>query len=125
MGAGLVRAVVIIAKYQATTRQRQVAEQRARIAVAKLSAPRAATAGGTSAKRAAHAKAPPRKVPRYIAVDTVRDERSQGRKSVMIWDTKSEEIVGNNVYDVESTPPVLQSGRFEVYSAQYVATADF
>ena len=38
----------------------------------------------------------------------------------MIWDTQSEQIVGNNVYDVESAPPVGQTAKFETFSAEYV-----
>ena len=47
---------------------------------------------------------------RYIAVDTEKNEKTSPRakKTVMIWDTQSESIVGNNVYDVEKTPSVGQ-----------------
>ena len=122
MGAGLVRAVVIIAKYEASERQREVAEQRARLAHAKLLvASRKAPAQGSVATKKKRAK----KVSRYLAVETARDSRSKGRTSVMIWDTQSQEIVGNNVYDIQSPPPVLETGRFETYSAQYVASAVF
>jgi hypothetical protein len=63
-------------------------------------------------------------VPRYIAVDTEKDQRTspKAKKSVMIWDTQSQEIVGNNVYDVESTPSVGSTARFETYSAEYVGS---
>jgi hypothetical protein len=40
----------------------------------------------------------------------------------MIWDTQSESVVGNNVYDVQSTPPVGQTAKFDTYSAEYVGS---
>jgi hypothetical protein len=40
----------------------------------------------------------------------------------MIWDVEREQIVGNNVYDVESTPSVGQTAKFETYAAEYVGT---
>ncbi len=68
--------------------------------------------------------AKPKKLPRYIAVDTVKDERSspKAKKVVMIWDTQAEEIVGNNIYDVQSPPPVGTTAKFETYSAEYIGT---
>jgi hypothetical protein len=41
---------------------------------------------------------------------------------VMIWDTQSETIVGNNVYDVQAPPAVGSTAKFETYSAQYVGS---
>jgi lipopolysaccharide export LptBFGC system permease protein LptF len=122
VGAVVAATTYIIAKHQATVRQRQVAEARARAAYAKIVAQRRATAqkkktsGGTTAQRST------KKVPRYIAVDTVKDNRTaaNAKKSVMIWDTQSQQIVGNNVYDVEKTPAIGDTGRFETYSAEYV-----
>ncbi len=184
VGVGLVRAMVIIAKYQATDRQRQVATQRARAATRKLVARAESTERPVAKKRApiekksvpkAQAKAtkPPKtrvaavepptsprekaatpkaparvaetpvvpeegavqeeapvekkpvkkKLPRYIAVDTEPDARSKGSKSVMIWDTQAEAIVGNNVYDVATPPRMLETVKFETYSAEYVGSA--
>jgi hypothetical protein len=102
--------VVVIAKRQASERQRKIAEERARKFQAKL----------TPEKKAVMKK----KHVRYIAVETVRDERTspKAKKDVMIWDTESQQIVGNNVYDVESTPPVGQTAKFETYAAEYVGT---
>ena len=189
VGVGLVRAAVIIAKYQATERQRQVATQRARAVtrklearaqpaerpvakkrapIAKKSAPiskKSAPVAKTSRpaktriaaeepspspveKPAASRKVPPlipekpaveeeepapepppvkrqaakKKLPRYIAVDTVPDARSKGSRSVMIWDTQAEAIVGNNVYDVATPPRMLETVKFETYSAEYVGS---
>ena len=61
---------------------------------------------------------------RYIAVETEPDERTspEAEANVMIWDTESEKIVGNNVYDVEETPEVGSTAKFETYSAEYVGS---
>ncbi len=98
----------IIAKHQATERQRRVAEERARVYYAHL-APE---------KKVALKK----KRVRYIAVDTEKDEKTspKAKKAVMIWDTESETVVGNNVYDVQAPPPVGSTAKFETYSAEYV-----
>lgn len=112
VAAGAVIAVTtyIVAKRQASERQRRVAEERAQRAYAEM-----------SAQRKAEMKS---KKVRYIAVDTEKDERSspQAKKSVMIWDTQSQEIVGNNVYDVQRPPSVGSTAKFETYSAEYVGT---
>jgi hypothetical protein len=65
-----------------------------------------------------------KKIPRYIAVDTVKDERTspQAARAVMIFDTQTQEIVGNDVYDVRSTPPVGGTARFETFTAEYVGS---
>ena len=78
-------------------------------------------AGG---KKTSTAKAvpPAKKLPRYIAVDTAKDEHTapQAETAVVIFDTETQEIVGNNVYDVKSTPPVGGTAKFETYTAEYV-----
>jgi hypothetical protein len=100
----------IIAKHQATERQRRIAEQRAKVYYGRL-APE---------KKAALKK----KKVRYIAVDTEKDEKTspKAKKAVMIWDTQSETVVGNNVYDVQSPPAVGSTAKFETYSAEYVGS---
>jgi hypothetical protein len=45
-----------------------------------------------------------RKLPKYVAVSTVRDARSKGKASVMIFDTMTQQVVGTNVYDIPSNP---------------------
>jgi hypothetical protein len=111
--------VHVIAKHQADERQRQVAIERARAAQAKIAAQQkhAEEAAKKSGKKYVAKKAA-----RYIAVDTVKNAQTSpgARKAVMIWDTQSEQIVGNNVYDVESAPSVGQTARFETVSAEYV-----
>jgi len=108
-GAVVAAVTYVIAKHQATERQHRIAEERARRAYAEM-----------SAKRKAELKA--RKT-RYIAVDTEKSEQTAGaKKSVMIWDTQSEEVVGNNVYDIKSPPPVGSTAKFDTYSAEYVGS---
>jgi hypothetical protein len=145
-GAMVTATVGVIQKYQATERQRTVAQVRARTAMKRIRAEeqRAATAAarprntktggaqaptGTVAMKAKEVdvtriETKQRKRPRYIAVDTVKDERAapQAARSVMIFDTQTQEIVGNDVYDVRSTPPVGGTARFETFTAEYVGT---
>lgn len=94
----------IIAKHKATERQRRIAEERARLAYENAPAPR---------------KAQYRKQ-RYIAVDTVREKDSSGAKSVMVYDTQTQQVVGNNVYDVKQSPKEGSISKFDTYSAEYV-----
>jgi gas vesicle protein len=110
VGAVVAATVYVIAKRQASERQRKIAEERARAYQRSLTPERKATMK--------------KKKVRYIAVDTVKDERTspKAKKDVMIWDVESQQIVGNNVYDVESTPSVGQTAKFETYSAEYVGT---
>jgi hypothetical protein len=98
-------AVAIVEDHEATLRQRQVVEKRGR--------------AWTARRLAAPA---PAKRKRYIAIDTEADSRTspQAQKSVMIFDTEAQQVVGKNVYDVQSPPPVGAIARFETYSAQYV-----
>ena len=64
----------------------------------------------------------PYHIPRYIAVETEKNAQDAPgtRKAVMIWDTQSQEIVGNNVYDIGTAPAVGSNSRFETFSAEYV-----
>lgn len=95
-------AAEIIAKHEATEIQRQIAARRAH------------------AYLRAH---PPRgRKHRYLAVDTARDGRTspQAQKTVVIFDTEARQVVGKNVYDVQTAPPLEAVARFEAYSAEYV-----
>ncbi|MGA8481441.1 MAG: hypothetical protein WB696_26045, partial [Chthoniobacterales bacterium] len=62
---------------------------------------------------------------RYIAVATVREQNSTGAKSLMIYDTKTEQVVGNNVYDVDVEPKDKQVSKFDTYSAEFVGTGQY
>jgi hypothetical protein len=106
--AGLV--VYIIEKHEASERQKQIAEERARRTYANM-----------SAKRKAQLKA---KKVRYIAVDTEKNSKTspQAKKSVMVWDTEKQTIASDNVYDVQKSPPVGETAKFDRYSAEYVGS---
>ena len=103
----------IIAKQQASERQRKIAEQRAKLYLAEQAA---------AQKKAQTAGTKPAKKPRYIAVKTVKEENSKGSSQVMIFDTQSNQVVGNNVYDLKSSPKVGQTSKFDTYTAEYVGT---
>jgi len=122
---GMLRATTfVITKYQATVRQRQVAEKRARAAQARLTERNERHLAADKRAPAQRKAAAKKRLPRYIAVDTEKDQRASPKadKAVMIWDTQSEQIVGNNVYDIDTPPAVGSTAVFETYSAQYVAT---
>jgi len=102
--------IYFVAKHEATERQRQVAEARARRSYA-----------GMSSKRKANMKA--RKV-RYIAVDTERGQASspKAKKTVMIYDTQTQRVASNNAYDVAKAPSVGSTAKIDNYSAEYVGS---
>jgi hypothetical protein len=102
--------VYIIEKHEASERQKQIADERARRAYTNM-----------SPKRKAALKA---KKVRYIAVDTEKNAKTspQAKKSVMVWDTEKQTVAGNDVYDVKKSPPVGQTAKFDRYSAEYVGS---
>lgn len=108
-GAAVGVAAYVIAKHQATERQRRVAEERARLAYQQMQA---------RAQRTNQ----PRKRTRYIAVDTVREKTSTGARSVMLFDTQTQQVVGNNVYDVKQAPKEGTVTKFDTISAEYVGS---
>lgn len=112
-GAAVVAAgaAYIISKNQATERQRKIAEQRARIYLARREQQLASKPSAKASKK-----------PRFIAVQTEKTAQNQGKAAVMVFDTQTNEVVGNNVYDMKSTPQVGQTAKFDTYSAQYVGT---
>jgi len=119
---------------EASEYQRKVAEANARAYMAaKLHTSKSASTSRTAKTSGATPKphktevsqethALKAKLPRYVAVDTVKDKRSAPgtQKDVMIWDTQSEALVGNYVYDVQKTPSVGSTAKFDTYSAEYV-----
>jgi hypothetical protein len=44
------------------------------------------------------------KLPKYVAVSTVRDARSKGKASVMIFDTTTQQVKSKSVYDIAHNP---------------------
>lgn len=106
-GARVAERFYYVAKYRASLEQRRVAEATGRAVTRKLAA-------GASMRGS--------KTPRYLAVRTQSDRRAKTRTSVMLWDTQSQEIVGNVVYDLNENPPSRTIVNFETYSAQYVGS---
>jgi hypothetical protein len=104
--AGAATAITIVAVHDATERQRQAAQEQARFAQQLIEPHR--TKGA--------------KKSRYIAVATVREPDSKGAESLMIFDTQTDQLVGNHVYDVKTQPKTGQVTKFETYSAEYVGT---
>lgn len=102
--------IYFIARYEATERQRQVAEQRGRQSYARM-----------PEKRKASMKA--RKV-RYIAVDTEKGQKTspKAKKTVMIYDTETQKVATNVAYDVEKAPAPGSTAKIDNYSAEYVGS---
>jgi hypothetical protein len=134
-----VAVTAVIAKHQASVRQREIAQARAKAAYQKLVAKQKASAqASATAQEPKHPKAGnqsnvsvligeerkprPYRIPRYIAVETEKNAQDAPgtKKAVMIWDTQAQEIVGNNVYDIGTSPAVGSTSRFETFSAEYV-----
>lgn len=110
----------VISKNQATERQRKIAEQRARLYLAKQEAREKASAQASSSSTASRSKK--QKETRYIAVATEKSSANQGQTAVMLYDTKNDAIVGNSVYDVKSAPKVGSISKFDTYTAEYVGS---
>lgn len=111
----------VIAKHQATERQRKIAEQCARLYMARRAEAQRVAAHSSSSSGSARKSSKPAPEPRYIAINTEKSgTASSSGPSVMIYDTQSTQIVGNNVYDLKSQPKVGQNSKFDTYSAQYV-----
>jgi len=112
-----------LVRREATERQRKVAEANARIFVAaQLHAQGIATAKTKTKDDAQKVQAAIAKLPRYVAVDTVKDARCVPgtKKDVMIWDTRLASLVDNSVYDVSNPPPVGGIEKFDTRSAEYI-----
>ncbi|MEP6717444.1 MAG: hypothetical protein ABJC09_17880 [Terriglobia bacterium] len=105
---------------EATQHQREVAEANARAFMAAQI--RAVEAEAKQKKKKPDLKAALAKLPRYVAVDTVKDARSVPgtKKDVMVWDTQSAALVDNSVYDVSNPPAVGASQKFDTRTAEYV-----
>ena len=124
-GAGLLAggAAFVISKQQATARQRQIALQNARAAEARMIAQqnKSRSSSSSSGTQVAKSKKAPASIPKYIAVDTVTSQQSPtGAKPVMLYDTQSRKIVGNDVYNLKSQPSVGSNKKFDTMTAQYV-----
>lgn len=79
---------------------------------------------GTSARPTTQsARAKP--VSRYIAIPVTQSTRSKGNLDVMLFDTQSRQLVGDEVYDLRSAPPHETEIKFDTYTVQYIGTAAY
>ena len=108
--AGATTVITIVAVREATQRQRQIAQEQGHFAYQQL---------------IQQHKTRDLKRSRYLAVATVREPDSKGAKSLMIFDTETDQVVGSHVYDVKTEPKTGQLGKFETYSADYVGTGQY
>lgn len=118
-------AAFIISKQQATARQRQIALQNARAAEARLLAQQKASTPTrkTSSGSVASTKKAAAQMPRYIAVDTETSSQSpSGAKPVMVYDTQSRNLVGNDVFNLKSRPADGSVKKFDTMTAKYVGS---
>lgn len=99
--------VAVLKKYEASEQQKAVAQARAEAYMEGLNAAQ---------------KKEVKKKQRYIAVNTKKDNRIQGEKAVMVFDTKEEKIVGNDVYDIKEAPPTGSTAKFDTVTATYVGS---
>lgn len=108
--ARIIQTQTTIIRHKATKEQMKVAEQRATTYYTRLAPEKKAV---LKTKKV-----------RYIAVDTVRSKETspKAKKTVMIWDTQAAALASNDVYDLETPPPVGQTAKFETYAAEYVGT---
>ncbi|MDD5200164.1 MAG: hypothetical protein PHC88_10225, partial [Terrimicrobiaceae bacterium] len=81
-----------------------------------------AAASRKSSGQVASKKKAPVQTPRYIAVETSKGEGYKGSSAVMIYDTQSKALVGNDVYDVKSAPKTGTVTKYDTVQAQYVGT---
>lgn len=116
----------LYAKHQADQEQRRIAEARARLYLAQraerqrkeeTAAARLAAASSSSSKK----KTAPKKESRYIAVETEQRQGYEGESAVMVYDTESERLVGNDVYDVKKSK-VGSVAKYDSVNAEYVGT---
>jgi len=137
--------VIVLATYPATPQQTHLAEQRARKAVASIAKKHpnqkpAAKTKGASKTPAGETGASEPKVAvveenkaaavvlkqetgsSIIAVDTEADNRLQGSKAVMLWNTQTQRFVGNSVYDISSPPAKGQVAQWGSTTARYVGS---
>ncbi len=86
-----------VAKYRASVQQRAVVSKK----------------GRKTAEKATKS--------RYIALPTAQDARRKGPVSVMLWDTQSQEVVGNNIYDLNVVPKRDAEVKLDGTTAVFVA----
>ncbi len=130
LGAGTI--AYFYSKHQASEKQRKIAEARAQIYLAKLQQERsrqsasASSSSSSSSSGSSSKKAPakaPVQTPRYLAVETEQGDGYKGNTAVMLYDTQSKSLVGNDVYDLKSEPKTGSVAKYDTVQAQYVPGA--
>lgn len=96
--------VSVMARHEASEQQRQIAEARAE----------AYLAGLDEGQRREVKKR------RYLAVETKRQPENTGKRSVMVFDTKNDRLVGNEVLDIGSAPATGTTAKFDTVNTTYV-----
>jgi hypothetical protein len=114
VGAAAVAAGVsyVISVQEANAEQRRIAEANAQAYMQRQKE--------LQQEQAAQARA--KKKPRYIAVKTQKAPSNTGKTQVMVFDTQTSQVVGNNVYDLKTTPKTGEVSKFDTYSAEYVGS---
>lgn len=102
--ASVIASAFIIAKYHATEIQREIAKQRARNAYERMPQKKKSLA---QTKKIA------------LAVPTKKDKRFKGTP-VMLWDTHTQDVIGDTVYDVGVKPEPGATMTFETHVAEYI-----
>ncbi len=62
---------------------------------------------------------------RYIAVPVAKSSQSRGKLDVMLFDTQSRQLAGNEVYDLQAIPSTQTELKFDTYNAQFVGKTPF
>ncbi len=111
-----------VTDFESNTRPAEVAYYLQKYGAVPAQYAQAAEAGrrfvGTRSSIAASRHAKPS--PKYIAVQVQKVSHSRGPAQVMLFDTKTQQVVGNDVYDLKSTPKKFEPLMFDTYSAEYV-----
>ena len=101
-------------RYGANAKQKRAAEEAAHRYLLEHSR------GGVSSDNRPHESGKSLSTTRYIAIYVPRVATAKGASSVMVFDTQSRQIVGNNVYDLGTKPREKQMMKFDTYTTQYV-----
>lgn len=116
--AGTVTAIVvtIVEKRRASDQQQRLAQSRAEAEMRRRNSSQSKRTYSQNSRTA------PKPKQRYLAVETSTDQRTtSSAKNVMIYDTRSNKLVSNDVYDIKKAPKHGQVAKFESYNAEYIA----
>src|SRR5438067_6421077 len=104
----IIQTQTMFIRHTATELQRRVATQNAKTYYARL---------GAGKKNELK-----KKNIRYLAVPTVRSKQTspKAKEVIMIWDIPRESLAGQNVYELDSAPPVGKLATYDNLVAEYV-----